>query len=498
MRYFISPELHRNLWQKFSTLHLVSVPFVLAMLCFIASKTDVDNPETAINGLMTVIFYLVFYVWGIYEAGTAVQDEVKSRTWDLQRMSAMSPCHLAFGKFFGVVSYTWYAGLATLAIFAYTFPLRGFSGWKSSTGATLEQTAYIVFFMFMIGVVGQGVAFLLSFADLSAAIKEKKKSRLPKANLPLLVGLFTSFTLHQFVMEGLLRGRLGTEGLYRYNKLVTWFSAEYMREDFMVFTLLFFALLIFYGIYRMMRIELMYPVWPVGWTLTALLIAGYSIGFMTVKSPTEQIVAAFMVYLMMLVAAYGAMIKEADDWQKLGRFAARIRGRNWRGALQGAPSWVTAAAASLACMAVMSWLAWHAHRTESDDKALHAIVLSATMFLFAVRDGIVMHLIFRLSAKTARFGFVLYYLVIYGLLPTVHMLLLNSVFSASDLANAVEKYLRKGTFGDKIDKITDVMSWYYPSLSLDVGVFVPVLVQIALLALWWRNVLVKGRVGHGA
>ena len=50
------------------------------------------------------------------EAADSVLDEVNDNTWDFQKLSALSPWSLAFGKLFGSTIYCWYGGLIAFAV----------------------------------------------------------------------------------------------------------------------------------------------------------------------------------------------------------------------------------------------------------------------------------------------------------------------------------------------------------------------------------------------
>ena len=102
----INPEIRRNIWLEFSLHRAIAMPLVLGVVFYIASQTFSGIPPyrnlASASGL---VFFLLVKVWGGHKAAESVIDEVNDNTWDFQKLSALSPWSLTFGKLFGSTIY---------------------------------------------------------------------------------------------------------------------------------------------------------------------------------------------------------------------------------------------------------------------------------------------------------------------------------------------------------------------------------------------------------
>ena len=55
--------------------------------------------------------------WGSHRAGDSVLDELRERTWDSQRMSALNPWSMTWGKLCGATAIPWFAGIISLSVY---------------------------------------------------------------------------------------------------------------------------------------------------------------------------------------------------------------------------------------------------------------------------------------------------------------------------------------------------------------------------------------------
>ena len=112
----MNPEFRRQLWLQFSATRLIVLP-LLVLACFAAaglSQPD-DLPQTlALVG--AALFGLLVWGMGTLAAGASVIDEITEHTWDQQRMSALQPWAMTWGKLAGATSYGWYGGLICLLV----------------------------------------------------------------------------------------------------------------------------------------------------------------------------------------------------------------------------------------------------------------------------------------------------------------------------------------------------------------------------------------------
>ena len=112
----MNPEFRRQLWLGFSTTRVVVLPLLL-VACFAAAYTA-SNSDAARTLAITgaVLFAVLVFGMGTFAAGASVNDEVTDRTWDQQRMSAMQPWAMTWGKLGGASAYAWSGGALCLAV----------------------------------------------------------------------------------------------------------------------------------------------------------------------------------------------------------------------------------------------------------------------------------------------------------------------------------------------------------------------------------------------
>src|SRR6201999_1389879 len=94
----------------------IAMPIVLGVIFYIASQLYLGSKESEVGSATTGIFFLLVKIWGGHKAADSVLDEVNDNTWDFQKLSALSPWSLAFGKLFGSSIYCWYGGLIAFAV----------------------------------------------------------------------------------------------------------------------------------------------------------------------------------------------------------------------------------------------------------------------------------------------------------------------------------------------------------------------------------------------
>lgn len=126
----MNPELRRNLWLELTTHRIVAMPTVL-VLVFALFITMQGEWPAALYTTATWMFVLLVHFWGARQSSEAVTEEVRDRTWDWQRLSALTPWQMAWGKLAGATAFTWYGAaicLAAIAIAASNGAGRGNAG----------------------------------------------------------------------------------------------------------------------------------------------------------------------------------------------------------------------------------------------------------------------------------------------------------------------------------------------------------------------------------
>lgn len=497
--YIASPEFSRQLWLKFSPLRLLLVP--VALLCIIYSHYMIYNEEWTIilaERLLWVYFAAVAVV-GNHEAANMMREEVRANTWDMQRMTPHGPAALSFGKLFGATSYIWYVALPVLVIALALYHVRVMPLQEPTFSRVprmhmhipdVKNSLYFMFFMIMGGVLGHAAAFLVSLDGMVGKIETDPRNRRPRAVAAFLVGFGISWLLiNRIGMEMMERGGQVSHA-FRFFKTVNWYNLSLPAEKLLVFGALFFLFWVCVGIYRLTRAEMMYPQTPVCWFLgvgaMALFLGGLAFDPQmasrgSIFEDYREYAFPFYVFSFTLAATYYAMFAGASDLRRYGRMAEAFKAGNLRRFFENMPQWM--ASLVWVCCAYV-FVIYTVRLPVENMGALFVkpgmyVTLATTLVLFALRDGLAMHVITALSSSASqKFERGGYYVFVYFLLPAVHLAVVLKGMHVSPL-----RFLGIAQGQSDFHPVM-FFGWYYPNIFPGfVNGILPVLVQIVFIGI---------------
>ncbi|TAL38113.1 MAG: hypothetical protein EPN97_04270 [Alphaproteobacteria bacterium] len=489
MKFFFTPEFHRNLWLRFSPFRLIAAPLIILLIAMTTTRMpkglgDFDVTSTLYAALS--IYFIVVIIWGAYEAANAMQEEIRGNTWDFQRMSSISPWQLSLGKLFGVTSYAWYFGFLALALFAYAYAdyraPEQFFGEQNRDSPFPEpdnDTLYILFCLVASGIIAQSVAYLYGFADSLAMFGRIWRTKVPRGIGAFLVGAFAgSYVFTYTVMHDSVRLRPRASLMFQHVD-IHWYGHDYERHLFVVMSLLFFIGWFLIGSYRIARAELMYRCMPTAWMLFVATYVGWASGFVPrggsgVGVEVGAFHAALFAYIQAAIIAYACMFAEAGDSRRYARLAFHLKAGDFLRAFENTPKW-------LATLPIMLFLFFSALTSATGmEKVItlpHGSAFMASFMLFMARDGCAIHAI-HLSFRGRGTGFALmfYYLIVYLLLP---LLAFTSIdLNLSDVFKSVVRF--------KVpENVGTVTGTFYPTGMTDTSQSLfPVLIETIVTAGW--------------
>jgi hypothetical protein len=247
----MNPELLRNLWLELTPRRVAQMAVVLGLILLTVNVSPIMQVGTAAEYL----FYGIVVLWGTRDAAQAVVGEIRERTWDFQRLSALTPFEMTLGKLLGATSYVWFGGLICLSVVVVE-EIRAGSPfvWQS------------LFYYLALGLLSQAVAL---FASLIAVRRRQTR---------------TAFNVFQYQAAGLLAAYFAVQGWREIStgravSDVVWWGSAIDREAFFLVSLglaLGWALI---GCYRLMRLELQVENRPTLWLAFCLFMAAYLSGF---------------------------------------------------------------------------------------------------------------------------------------------------------------------------------------------------------------------------
>jgi hypothetical protein len=382
----LNPEFRRNLWLELSVHRMVAMPALLVLVLALV-YTASERP------LETVAIWCAWIagglgIWGARNAADAVMEEVRGRTWDGQRMSAIGPWAMSWGKLFGASAFAWYGALMALAVLVLAAPRWPQSGLKIAA-------------VIMAGsVLAQGTACL---AGLIAARKGSVRQ-----------GALSALLL--FLLLVLLGPGIGLFG--DADRAMNWWRQSWQTLNFMLATFAVFAAWSIFGVYRVMCTQLQVRTTPWAFAAFALFLTAFLAGFWVVPGAprtvglyaviaTGLVVCAMLTYLQLFSEQSGVIV--------FRRLQLRLARREWRRALEETPCWI----AGLALAAVFSVLGMVLIDPSLLPRDLRELGYAPLPVLLMLMRDVALFLVFAFAWQPRRTeAAVFFYLVLlYGILP---------------------------------------------------------------------------------
>lgn len=354
----MNPELRRNLWLEYSLHRLLAVPALIALVAVLIAATVGPGASAAIATTAGFGFAALVLFWGTQLASASVLDEARARTWDAQRMSAIGPWAMTWGKLAGAPSFAWYGGAMLLAVFV-------LAGWNSLKFPVMRCA--------LVMVTG---AVLLHAVALNASVLAARKGTAQRGSggVVLVILVFALiFPAAAIITET--------------DQYIDWWRVRFARVDVLLLSVAAYAAWAVLGAYRSMCSELEIRTLPWAFPLFIVFTAAYAAGFLVNGLPngTAGLDAVLLSGITVaLTGMYLLLFSEqtgAGAWQ---RMLSRAKGRQWRRVLEELPVWSVALAAGLAFAVAASLLSHGDARGALLPELGYAPLAIA---LFAVRDA---------------------------------------------------------------------------------------------------------------
>jgi hypothetical protein len=318
----MSPEFQRNLWLEFTPSRVALMTSVLGLIA-IAVYLISNRHFGALIPVGVGGYVLITLFWGTRNAARSVIGEIRERTWDFQRISAVTPASMTFGKLFGATIYTWYGGLLSLAI---------------ATPGLLRmnepsRVVQILGLLVAAGLLAHAVALGSALATARRRRADARLSVLPHQVAGLIAAAGPAWAISS-IDEPLSRAARAVVGGGALDQ-VTWFGGVYGMLAFTAVATLGFALWAMLGCWREMRLELMESNTPVFWPLFLIFLALFLAG-LGGQQGAERLALA---YVGVHVAAMIALLVEPKNAVDLRAFGGAVANARWREALTRMPAY---------------------------------------------------------------------------------------------------------------------------------------------------------------
>jgi hypothetical protein len=312
----MNPEFQRNLWLEAAPRRIAWAVLTLGLIYLATGLAVHDNPAGPLPALGAVggfVFGLCAIIWGSRAAGGAVLGEIADRTWDFQRLSAISSWPMTWGKLFGATALAWICALTGLALAAFQALVMG-------DGARLWFLVFLT-----------ALALLLQAASLAAALVGVRKAR-AEGRPARAGGVLGGIALGVILLLGAAGSQgfqhgAGLEGLgqtfFPRDGVILWWSASFPADAFRALATATLAAWALVGAWRLMRLELQMRNTPVVWPAFLVFVAIFLGGFPFLQGGWAASLLAGA--LAVALCAYAAAFAEPADPVRLRLFAAALR-----------------------------------------------------------------------------------------------------------------------------------------------------------------------------
>ncbi len=378
-----NPEFRRNLWLSFSMHRLIGMPALLALVFTAVALADYEGDvASALYTASVAMFIFIVWLWGARNANATIVDELRDKTWDQQRMSALAPWTMTWGKLFGSTAFNWYGGLMCLAIIASS----GYAADKPDVTATLLSLCAV------------GVLLHATLIALNLHTAQFESRVIQRGGMGWLVIIFVFIVLPPFTINQ--------------SKPIVWWDREIERALFWLDSSLLFAACATFAAWRVVSNALQVRKLPWAWPAFGCILAVYFTGFVSGSGVQSFLLTGLFVAVTM---TYAALLTEPNTllrWRKLRLLQQK---NDWRGWLEHLPLWPTTLALTF-LFALLGMLAPDQGGMEPGNmeflKPQHGLAVA----LMLLRDACVL-LFFAFSPNSKRaVGAAILYLVVLNLL----------------------------------------------------------------------------------
>lgn len=379
----MNPEFQRQLWLRFSISRLLGMPMVI-LLAALAFYVLSDSSLEAVSNLGAVGFVLMTAGIGVGAAANSVTDELLEQTWDQQRLCAMQPWPMAWGKLLGSTLFAWYGSLFCWAIAVTLEP----------ASMPLLQSALLTVLGILVGLAAQALA--LTFSLVAAEHGGTRQGR-----------AFTWLAL--LLVVPWLLGFISTSSS-RLDESVQWYGLTTSALKFLLASAALACICALTAAWRSMARALLVRQWPWGWLTLGLIATIYIAGLMPDITWPLFAVVGFVVASSM---TYLALLQERASLPTWKRLVADARSGDWSAAIQSLPLWPTTLTLAALFTLLLPW---------SDlGSVLDFLQASLPVLLLLLMRDCMMALCigFSVRARSATAVFLLYMLVAWLLLPLI-------------------------------------------------------------------------------
>ena len=352
----MNPEFQRNLWLELPPHRMVAMPAVLVLVFFAAWLA---GGSISFAGAAQLLIGLLLIIWGSRLAAEAVLAEVIGRTWDTQRMSALGPWEMTWGKLIGSTAFMWYGSIWCVI------------GFLLSPHGNLV----LLIRLLLAGLEAQALALLLSMV----LIRGESDSLRFQVTIAQTVTLLVMAPFLFFTM-------------FNRPDSVYWYGFVIPFDVFVTLFQLVFVGWTVLGTYQMLRTALQYAKGSPTWLMFLVFASAFIAGFDHLQSfiasagmPTPAVNRLFIAFCAAIILTYACAIVEPKSLVRLRQWLALFFAGHVRQGGHLSPAWFSALAVAvvLGALTVVNIVGLKAPGAPFP---VGPLALVAAVLLFTVRD----------------------------------------------------------------------------------------------------------------
>ncbi|MCD2449892.1 ABC transporter permease [Methylicorpusculum oleiharenae] len=303
----INPEFQRQLYLECSHARLIGIPLILGAVFTFSYFADNHRLASGSAQAAMTLFLIITLLWGVRQTMDSVVEEYRDRTWDTQRLSALSPWQMTWGKWLGSTIMVWYAGLICLLVYLIASEPGQPLFWPCfyATGGALLV---------------QGLSLLLG----QISVRQGHT----KTGSTLLIVLLGVFIIAPW-------NRFASFGYFQQTAAVTWYHLRIIQQDFELISLLLALFWCSVGNYRLMSQELGIRTTPWCWLAFAVFLIVYLGGFL----PGTSYPFSLMAFMVCISLGYIGVVIERNEAIRIKRLLTYLQQHNWRRSAEELPVW---------------------------------------------------------------------------------------------------------------------------------------------------------------
>jgi len=406
----MNPEFQRLLTLEFSLGRLIGMPLFLGVIFCLTFLNDNHQFGKATAGAAVFLYIVIVLFWGAKQSAESIFDELRNRTWDIQKTSAISPWSLTWGKLFGSNIFNWYGGLICMGVF--------------TISAADEHISMAWLYAISGGLFVQSLSLLVSVFAL------RKKQTFNSAVSYLIVIIALSMLMP-------MMGLSYTDA----SNSISWYGNQINSRYFLSGSLILGCFWMITGIYRLLAEELQIRTLPWVWLGFIVFCCVYLGGlFAGVDYPYQLYNSRLFLLISFAVCStltYILLFIDKNNPMVARKLIVYFKQQQWQRFLEEIPCWLLSLLIAFPCSILLS-IFFFFDTGEIQKVSFYPLVF----FLFMLRDiAIVLFFSYAANPKRALGLSLLYMTFLYAFIPAL---------SSSLGASMIQKIFLPFLFGEDV------------------------------------------------